>query len=170
MLYLGYLFTVINYVFYCASRFMKDKKDILFMDLIAKAFTVAGLYCLGSMTGVYSMSLMFLINIVCYYKERKQARLPFLYWLSLALYFYILYSTYVGISSVLVFTTSVLTITANWWFPPQWMRLSAVFGCVLYLGYQYSIQNWGGILELASLGSNAVSYYKYRKQDISENS
>lgn len=45
MIWLGYLFTVLNYACYCLSRFMKQKKNMLLLDLVSKVFTVFGLNC-----------------------------------------------------------------------------------------------------------------------------
>ena len=160
---LGYLFTAINYAFYCGSRFMQTKEKILFMDLIAKIFTVAGLYCLGSLTGAYNMSMIFIMNIVCYVKERKNWKLPLLYWIFEAVFILILVNTYNGISSILVFICSSITLLANWWLSPQYMRISAICGCTLYLAYQISIKNWAGLLEIIAFLSNLLSYLKYRK-------
>lgn len=161
--FLGYLFTVINYGFYCGSRFMQTKEKILFMDLIAKIFTVAGLYCLGSLTGAYNMSMIFIMNIVCYVKERKSWKLLLLYWIFEAVFILILVNTYNGISSILVFICSSITLLANWWLSPQYMRISAICGCALYLAYQISIKNWAGLLEIVAFLSNLLSYLKYRK-------
>ena len=165
MIYLGYLFTVINYIFYCISRFMRKKETILAMDLLAKLFTVVGLYGLGSITGVGNMLLIFVMNIVCYMKEKKKWKLTAIYWVFEMMLVFILWETYAGISSILVFSCSSITLLANWWLNPQHMRISAICGCVLYLAYQISIKNWAGLLELLALGSNFASWLKYRKQD-----
>jgi hypothetical protein len=114
------------------------------------------------------MFLIFLICIACYVKQIKNWKLAPLFWLFQVLFIIILFKTYIGISSVLVFTSCTLTLVANWWLKPQNMRLVAVFGCVIYLAYQISIANWAGLLEIFSLASNAGSYLKYRKGSISE--
>ena len=71
--------------------------------------------------------------------------------------------TYIGISSILVFSCSSITLCANWWLSPQNMRLSAVFGSVVYLAYQISIANWAGLLVVFALTSNLFSFLTYRK-------
>ena len=147
---------------------MQKKEKILFMDLIAKIFTVAGLYCLGSLTGAYIMCMIFVMNVVCYFKERKNWKLPVLYFLFEIVFIAILFYTYDGLSSILVFTCSSLTLFANWWLSPQYMRITAVWGCVIYLAYQISIKNWAGLLEIGAFASNLISYLKYRKSPVPE--
>ena len=149
---------------------MQKKEKILFMDLIAKIFTVAGLYCLGSLTGAYIMCMIFVMNVVCYIKERKNWKLPVLYFLFEMVFIVILIYTYDGLSSILVFTCSSLTLFANWWLSPQCMRITAVWGCVIYLAYQISIKNWAGLLEIGAFVSNLISYLKYRKLEIKKTS
>ena len=159
-IWIGYICIVINYIFYCCGRFMRKKEHILFMDLFAKAFTILGLYFLGSLTEAYNMCLIFIMNIVCYYKTKRHWKLALLYWIFESLLVMILFTTYTGLSSALVFSCSTLTLMANWWFSPQQMRLTAVCGSVLYLMYQISIRNWAGLLEVVTLGSNVLSFLR----------
>lgn len=159
----GYIFTAVNYVFYCVSRFQRDKKDILFLNLFAKFFTIIGLYCLDSLTGAGVMCLSFVACILTYLKEKYDWQLTVFYWILLMLSVLIFVNTFAGISSVLVFVTLVMNLTANWWFSPQQMRFTASVGSVLYLAYQISIANWAGLLEIFSFISNTVSYLKYRR-------
>ena len=168
LIYVGYGLTVINYIFYCASRFQKDKKNILFLDLFAKTCTIFALYCFGSLTGSYIMFLKLIIGIVCYTKECKNWKLFFLYWVFEIIFILILWNTYIGISSVLVFVCSSISLLANWWLSPQYMRISAVVGSGFYLAYQISISNWAGLLEIVALGSNIGAYVKYKRSSLTE--
>lgn len=70
MVFWGYFFTLINYVCFCTSRFMKTKQQMLLLDLLAKVFTILGLYCMGSMTGVWAFALMFVLLLVANVKEK----------------------------------------------------------------------------------------------------
>lgn len=162
-IYIGYILTIINYIVYCYSRFQSNKKDILFLDLFAKACTVVALYCFSSLTGVYNMCITFVICLICYLKQRNNWKLMSCYWIFQALFVMVLMKTYIGISSILVFSCSSISLCANWWLSPQHMRLSAVFGSVIYLAYQISIANWAGLLEVFALISNLFSFLKYRK-------
>ena len=68
---LGYIFTVLNYISYCSSRFMKKKKDMLALNLLAKVFTVLSLFFLNSLTGAYNMIIAIILNDGLYnYCER----------------------------------------------------------------------------------------------------
>ncbi|MBO4643793.1 MAG: hypothetical protein J5716_04185, partial [Alphaproteobacteria bacterium] len=106
MIFWGYFFTIINYVCYCVSRFLKTKQQMLLLDLISKVFTILGLYCLGSMTGVWAFVLMFVWLIVANVKEKYNKKWIFGFVLFQGLYCFVLVYTYAGISSFLVFLNS----------------------------------------------------------------
>lgn len=162
MVYLGYLFTLINYGFYCFSRFFKTKQWMLLGDLAAKVFTCLGLYCLGSLSGAYAFIITFFMLIVANLKEKYQKRWVILYILFQALYILVLFYQFEGISSILVFITSSITLVCVWFFNPQKMRFIGGINSILYLGYQLSIKNWVGLLEIMVIYSNFKAFMKYR--------
>lgn len=164
MVFLGYLFTAINYAFYCASRFAAKKEMILFMDLISKIFTILGLYCLNSLSGALSFSVTFFLLVVANIKERKNKKWTAGFIFFQLAYLFILIFNFEGISSLLVFTTSSISLTCTWWLVPQKMRIVGGLNSVLFLLYQISIKNWAGLIEILVILSNLISYLKYRKK------
>ncbi len=163
MILLGYLFTVLNYVCYCLSRFMRLKKAMLLWDLMAKVFISMGLYCFGSLSGAYISMAVFFMLIVANIRERLNKKWLGSYLFFQALYLVILYYTYIGISSILVVLTVSITLFSVWWLPPQKMRLVGGLNGFTYLAYQISIRNWAGLLEIFVILSNFISFWKYRK-------
>ena len=163
---LGYFFTVINYVCYCVSRFAHTKQMMLFCDLLAKIFTILGLYCLGSFTGAYIFCITFVLLIIANIKEKYNKIWAPIYILFQGLYLLILCNVFEGLSSVLVFITSSVTLYCIWWLPPQKMRIVGGWNSVLYLLYQISIKNWAGLIELAVIYSNFAAYIKYKNRTI----
>ena len=163
MIALGYIFTVINYVLYCASRFAVSKKTILLMDLVAKVFTVMGLYCLNSLSGAAVFCITFVLLIAANIKERLDKKCLWGFIVFQALYTIALFYTYDGISSILVFLSATINLLCIWWFAPQNMRLVGGFNCIIYLAYQISIKNWAGLIEILVLISNFAAYIKYHK-------
>lgn len=163
MILLGYFFTVLNYVCYCLSRFMKQKAMMLLLDLVSKILTVMGLYCLNSLSGAYTFAGVFFLLIVANIKERLNKKWLFGYLFFQSLYIVILIATYEGISSVLVFLSTSVTLICIWWLPPQQMRFIGGLNCFIFLFYQISIKNWAGLLEILVIISNFVSFMKYKK-------
>jgi len=163
---LGYIFTAANYLFYCISRFVRDKKDMLLLDLLAKILTILGLYCLGSLSGAYSFMVVFFVLILANIKERVNQKWTVFFVIFQVLYLLILIYAYQGISSILVFTTSSISLFSTWWLFPQKMRLIGGCNSCLFFIYQVSIKNWAGLLELLVMYSNFAAYLKYRVSKV----
>ena len=166
MIILGYLFTALNYICYCLGRFMKKKTSILAMSLLAKIFLSFGLYCIGSLSGAYIHAISFGTLIVVNLKENLQKQWVLGYVFFQVLYLFVLFKTFIGISSILVTITATITLVSNWFLPPQKMRISATFNSLLNMLYHITIKNWAGLLEIFALFSNVTAYLKYRKKNI----
>ena len=164
MIILGYLFTALNYICYCLGRFMKKKTSILAMSLLAKIFLSFGLYCIGSLSGAYIHAIALGMLIIVNLKENLQKRWILGYIFFQVLYLFVLYNTFIGISSILVTITATITLYSNWFLPPQKMRLSATLNSMLCMLYHITIKNWAGLLEIFALFSNVTAYIKYRKK------
>lgn len=164
---LGYIFTALNYAFYCTSRFLRKKQSMLLLDLGAKISFVLGLTFLGSLSGAYSMAVSFATVICANIKEAKQVKWPGFYVLFQTLLVLVMISQYAGISSILVFLSISIALYATWWLPPQKMRVTGLVSNLFTLLYNISLKNWAGLLELAVIASNLGSYLKYRKADAS---
>lgn len=163
MIWLGYLFTFLNYVCYCLSRFMKHKRMMLLFDLIAKILTAIGLYFFNSLSGAYIFIAVFFMLIIANIKEYLNKKWLLGYLFFQGIYLAILYYTYAGASSVLVVTTVSVTLFCIWWLPPQKMRFVGGINGFTFLAYQISIKNWAGLLEIFVILSNFISYLKYKK-------
>ena len=161
---LGYIFTLLNYVCFCLSRFARQKVTILTLDLVSKIFTILGLYCLNSLSGAYLFFAVFCVLIVVNIKERIHKNWLWGYLFFQSLYIVILYATYIGISSILVGLSVSVSLFCNWWLPPQKIRLIGGINGLVFLTYQISIKNWAGLLEIFALLSNFCSFIKYRKK------
>lgn len=69
-----------------------------------------------------------------------------------------------GISSILVFLTSSISLLSIWWLKPQKMRIAGMATSITSLLYQISIKNWAGLLEIVVICSNILSFAKYKKE------
>lgn len=161
---LGYIFTVFNYIFYCSSRFRKKKTKMLSMDLLAKLSMILALYFLESLSGSYSMMVSFTILIVANIKEKNEKTWTLGYLFFEAVLIGILIIKFEGISSILVFMTSSISLLSLWWLLPQKMRIASLITSITSLLYQLSILNFAGLLEIIVISSNILSYLRYREK------
>lgn len=165
MVVIAYIFTVINYICYCVSRYCKSKSKMVSLDLLAKLSSIIALILLNSLTGGFNMLVSIILLVVIKIREKKE--LPtklntILFILFCALYIVILVFTYSGVSSILSFTTSMLILIGLWYLKPQGMRKIGIVASVSCLSYMISIGNWAGLLEILVLFSNITSYLYYR--------
>lgn len=167
-LLVGYIFTVFNYVFYCISRFCRKKYQMLTLDLLAKLSTFVALYFLNSLSGAYSMLVSFLILIAANIKERRKGKWLPAYVVFQLLLVAIMIWKFAGISSILVFMTSSISLLSIWWLNPQKMRIAGMATSISSLLYQISIKNWAGLLEMVVICSNVASFTKYKREKCDE--
>lgn len=163
----GYIFTIINYVLYCSSRFCKEKKNMLVLDILAKICTILSFVFLNSMTGAVVMFISIILLLIARYKETNSIKTNIsIFLFSIFVIFYIvnMVITFNGIPSVLITITALITLFSIWWLSPQNMRKVGAFNSVLYLCYQISIKNWAGLLEILVILSNLISFIKYNKK------
>ena len=168
MIYVAYGLTFINYVFYCSSRYMKKKEHMLLFDMIAKIVTTISFLLLNSETGMFNMLLAFVLILYNYVKEKKETTSKtqniIIFSIATSIYVIILFLTYSDISSILVFTTSIVSLISNQFLSPQKMRITGIFNSILYLTYQLTLKNWAGLLEIIVIISNLTSWLKYKKE------
>ncbi len=166
MIISGIIFTILNYICFCISRFLKAKKYIVALDIIARIFTIIGLYCFNSLTGSYNTVISLVMVIVLTIKEFHcpDKKMIWLYIIFQLLYIFILGLTFVGISSVLAFISFSIALFHTWFMPPQMMRIIGGLNSTIYLIYQISIQNWAGLLEIIAMLSCFISYFKYNQE------
>lgn len=167
MIILGSVFTVVNYICFCVSRFLKEKKYMILLDMLAKIFTMIGLLCFHSLTGVYNMILSLLALICLHIRERYYTdnKMTWLFIVFQAALCGIFCYTYIGMSSILVFITSSVTLFHTWFLKPQGMRLMGGLNCIPYMIYLLTIGNWVGFAEIIVMISNFTAFLKYKKQE-----
>ena len=165
MAILGYVLTALNYGCFITSRFLREKKWIVTLDVMAKILLICALLCFNSLTGSYNMLISLIMLIILNIKERKAPDKKWITpWalLEIALLLVFIF-TYDGLPSILVWFTSTVTIWHTWFMPPQIMRIIGGWNGILFFIYQMLIKNWVGVLELLVITSNFVAYYKYKK-------
>lgn len=162
-LLLGYFFTILNYMFYCISRFGRRKQQML-LDLLSKISFVIGMVFMGSLSGAYSMVVNFIYLILATIKERKHYKWPGLYVILELLLVCAMVNSFAGISSILIFISTSISLLAVWWLPPQKMRLTGLVANIFTLFYHFSLRNWAGLCEIAVITSNITSYVRYQQK------
>lgn len=168
---LGNVCTLFVCGLYCLGRFQKSKNAILFMDILAKIMTLLMFFFFQQSTGVGSELLGLFVLLSASLKEKHSADkhsekiYKIWYFVFFSMYTIILLLTNAGVSSFLIYAVSVISLTSNWWFSPQMMRLADMVICLLMFAINMTVGNYAGFTELITLSCDIVSYRKYRQQE-----
>lgn len=165
-LIMGTVSTVSVCIIYCVSRFQKSKKAILTLDLIAKVLTILMFFFFSEKTGIFSEIIGLTVLITANIRERKGVVLKELYYAYMIVYFIVLLFTFDGVSSVLCTAVAMISVTSNWWFGPQQMRIADIVICCCMFILDMSMGNFAGFTELIIMTCNIASFIKYRKKSI----
>ena len=158
MIILGYASTLFTYLFFCISRFKKEKHQILFLDFISKLFVIVSLWAFDSMSGVYMVALQLLLLFVVYYKTKKNKKWHIGFVLSMIALITISFLQYEGITTILMLLSASCNIIGNWYLKPQHMRLIGIASSCFYISYCMILKNYVVILEIFVIISNISSY------------
>lgn len=166
---LGYIFSIINYLFYATGRFMKNKPAILFFCVLSLTTAAISCFFFNSMSGFYSLMILVFFNIIAYFKAKKEFNKVLTY--AIYIFTQILITlmsiyTFKGISSIFCYISTTIAVVSVWWFNEQKMRIAGIFVCLFSFLYNLTIHNYIGILELAIIASNIISYCVYNKKKL----
>lgn len=162
-LILGSVCTVLICMLYCIGRFQKNKKTILALDLLAKVMTILMFFFFSQKTGAASELIGLTVIAAANIKERTGKEFRLLYIIYFVTYLLTLALTYSGFSSLLCTATALISLTSNWWFDPQKMRLADIFICICMFILNMNMGNYAGFTELIIMTCNLLSYIKYRE-------
>lgn len=187
--FLGTVSTVLICLIYCIGRFQKSRKAILALDLTAKVLSVLMFFFFSQTTGVFTELIGLTVLVTAYVKEinndeyrqlfgayrmiytdvpediqkRGSREYRALFYLYLAVYTAVMIFTFSGFPSLLVTGAAVLSLSSNWWFSAQKMRLADIAICAMMFVLDMSIGNYAGFTELIIMICNVVSYRKFRQ-------
>ena len=162
MLVAGYIFSAINYIVYCVGRFKKNKSTILIFSLASKLTTLISLYCFGSLSGAYIFAIDIVDTILCNLNEKYQWNIKWIYFITTAGKYIVSSFTFFFFFSILQLTQSTLNPFAAWYLNPQKMRIIGIIGAMCALGQLLLLGNYMGLLEIAVIIANIVSWSKYK--------
>lgn len=166
---LGYIFSIINYTFYGLGRFMKKKSAILVFCLLSLLAAAISCYFFNSLSGYYLLLTQIIVTSLAYIKEKKTFNKFLTYGIYIAAQLFItatIMYTFKGMSSVFCYISVTIAIFSVWWLNEQKMRLTGIFICLFSFLYNMTIGNYLGVLELAIIATNIISYFIYKKKNL----
>lgn len=159
-----------GYVLYYASRYCKEKQNIVKAEAFSKVLMSISFIFLGSLSGVMSNLITMVRSVLIYAKEKRKETTSSRRFFTAA-YIVVLVVcllcgviTYKNIFSTFSYVAAVITTTATWFGNPQQIRRWCAIAGMFYLVFQISCGNVAGILfELGTITMSLLSYIKYAR-------
>ena len=165
---IGYICTILNCVVFSIGRFQRKKSRIVLFEFIAKLLSITSFFMFGSLTSglsdIWSTVVLATANI----KERRtfNKKTASLMFAGYELVYILIFAlTFKGISSILIFAVSTISLVSLWYLKPQNMRIAEILNSFIYLALQFSIGNFAGITEIVVIACNSASFCKYDREE-----
>lgn len=165
MIILGYILTILGKISYWTGRFFKKKSVMMATNSLSAVFSVGECLCFGSLHGAANSVLIAGRGLCVNYKDKRKMPMHWLFALFLASFITVAVIFWDGWASIFALISMFIHMYANWYLPPQKLRLATVFGCCFNEGFLFCIGNWVGMaLELTIIVSNLASWFKYHRE------
>ena len=164
-LILGQLLTLISYLIFWISRFMKEKNSILILDNISRIFAIIAFLFLKTYDGIKNTLYVILRNLLGQFTNAKSKK-------SKNIVFYIMFLTLIlmysfdfnGISTICIAICGILNLYGVIMCNEQGIRICGMLGSFFYMSFMFFTSNITGLVcEIICFLVMFVSYYKYNK-------
>lgn len=161
---LGQVFTLISYLIFWISRFVKNKKNILFWDNISRVFAVIAFIFLGTFDGIKNTLYVIVRNIFGQFTNDKEKKFKFLFFiLLLVVLFFMYFFDFNGLSTLCVAICGVLNLYGAIMCNEQGLRIFGMLGSAFYAAFLFFTGNAiGTICEIICFVVMLISYLKFR--------
>lgn len=141
----GEILTLISYLVYWKSRFIKSKNNILILDTISRVFAIIAFAFLGTYDGIKNTMYVILRNSLGQVTNKKSINTKIITFIAMLMLLIIIYSfNFNGISTICI-------------------AISGILGASFYAAFMFSTGNIiGTICEIIGFFMVLLSYLKYR--------
>ena len=163
---IGYTLTILGYVSYWISRFLRKKSNMMIWNSISSGFFMFSHFMFHSFNGVVSSLLVVCRGFAVNYKEKKQSRCIMLFVLFIIAFTSSAILFWQGWASVCLTICMYLNLIINWFGNAQRVRFLTCIASIFYMVFLFCIGNYVGIfLEGTVIATNLGGYIKYKKED-----
>lgn len=162
---IGQVLTLISYIIFYWSRFLKSKNALLISEIIIKIICIVAFIFLGSASGIINSIFGIVRNTTGIFVKNKNIKIKHISLVLLLLLLTIIqFTQYEGINTIFVYVCAVINALGIIVLKEQGQRITGAIGGTFYFLFQIAITNWvGAICELGTIISQLTSWFKYRK-------
>ena len=164
-LILGQLLTLISYLIFWISRFMKNKNSILFLDNISRVFAIIAFLFLKTYDGIKNTLYVILRNLLGNFTNSKSKKSKGIAFYIMLLTLILLYSfDFNGISTICIAICGILNLYGVIMCNEQGIRIFGMLGSFFYMSFMFFTYNITGfVCEIICFIVMLTSYLKYNK-------
>lgn len=161
---IGQLMTLISYLIFWISRFIKNKNNILLWDNISRIFAIISFAFLGTYDGIKNTLYVILRNILGQITNKKRKKYKILAFIIMLIILILMYSfNFNNISTICIAICGILNLYGVIMCNEQGIRLFGMLGSVFYALFMFLTGNIiGFICEVICFIVMLFSYKKYK--------
>lgn len=163
---LGQVFTLISYLIFWISRFLKNKNNILLWDNISRLVAIVAFLFLGTYDGIKNTLYVILRNTLGQITNKKKKNYKIITFLIMFILLILIYSfNFNGISTICVGICGILNLYGTIMCDEQGIRIFGMIGSSFYTAFMFFTGNIvGTICEIICFVVMLSSYLKYRNK------
>lgn len=163
---IGQILTLISYLIFWFSRFLKTKNNILLLDNISRIFEIIAFVVLGTYDGVKNTLYVILRNILGQATNKKDKKYKIITFSVMLILIVIMYSfNFNGISTICIGICAILNLYGTIMCNEQGIRIFGMIGSGFYTLFMLFTNNIvGTICEIICFAVMLISYLKYKKK------
>lgn len=161
---LGQLLTLISYLVFWISRFIKSKNNILLWDNISRIFAIIAFICLNAYDGIKNTIYVILRNVLGQITNKKEQKYKIITFLSMLVVLVLMYSfNFNGMSTICIAICGILNLYGTIMCDEQGIRIFGMIGSAFYATFMLLTGNIiGNICEIICFIVMLISYLKYK--------
>lgn len=162
---LGQILTLISYLIFWISRFLKNKKNILLWDNISRIFAIISFYFLNTFDGIKNTLYVILRNILGQITNKKEKNIKLITFCVMIIILIVMYCiNFKGLSTLCVSICGILNLYGVIMCDEQGIRIFGMIGSIFYIVFLFLTANLvGTICEIICFSMMFISYLKYYK-------
>ena len=164
---IGQILTLISYLVFWISRFIKRKNNILFLDNVSRILAILAFAFLGTYDGIKYTVYAIARNTLGQITNNKSKKNKFTIFMIMLILLILMYSfNFNGVSTICIVVCGILNLYGVVMCKEQGIRIFGMLGSAFYMAFMFVTGNIiGTICEIICFFVMLASYLKYRKKE-----
>ena len=165
---IGQILTLISYLIFWISRFIKSKHKILLWDNISRVFAIIAFIFLGTYDGIKNTLYVILRNLLGQFTNKKEKKHKLIALFIMLILLVLIYSfDFRGVSTICIAICGILNLYGVIMCNEQGIRFFGIIGSIFYMGFMIFTGNIVGFLcEAICFFVMIASYMKYKNKEV----